>query len=132
VKTSLIGKQLTSCCSLWLKKVTCLSSPLIDNDEVNDDDGDNASAIQSSLSKKAIIIIIVILTISTQLYSRKICGLTSFPVTLWPPSFNHRLGTIAQKYGPHTPGTNVGSWLNCHDKKKHVFLLPFDLAILNK
>ena len=36
------------------------------------------------------------------------CRLTSFPVTLWPPSFNHRPGTIAEKYGPQTPGTNTG------------------------
>ena len=37
-------------------------------------------------------------------------ALTSFPVTLWPPSLNHRPGTIAEKYGPQTPGTNTGFW----------------------
>ena len=27
----------------------------------------------------------------------------------WPPSFSHCPGTIAEKYGPHTPGTKHGS-----------------------
>ena len=30
------------------------------------------------------------------------------PATDWPPSLSHACGTIAEKYGPQTPGTNTG------------------------
>ena len=33
----------------------------------------------------------------------------SAPVADCPPSASHIPGTIAEKYGPHTPGTNRGS-----------------------
>ncbi len=33
----------------------------------------------------------------------------SAPVADWPPSVSHRPGTIADQYGPHTPGTKRGS-----------------------
>lgn len=34
--------------------------------------------------------------------------LTSRPVALWPPSLSHRSGSMADRYGPQTPGTNSG------------------------
>ncbi len=30
------------------------------------------------------------------------------PAADWPPSFNHRPGTMPEKYGPQTPGTKRG------------------------
>lgn len=44
--------------------------------------------------------------------------LTSFPVALWPPSFNHNPGTIAEKYGPQTPGTKMGFSLTWKSNRK--------------
>ena len=35
-------------------------------------------------------------------------GLTSLPVALCPPSLSHMSGTMADRWGPHTPGTNRG------------------------
>lgn len=34
--------------------------------------------------------------------------LTSLPVALWPPSLSHMSGTMADRQGPHTPGTKRG------------------------
>mmetsp|Transcript_57162 Transcript_57162/g.185757 ORF Transcript_57162/g.185757 Transcript_57162/m.185757 type:complete len:207 (-) Transcript_57162:771-1391(-) len=34
------------------------------------------------------------------------------PAELWPPSFKKKPGTIADAYGPQTPGTKTGSWLH--------------------
>ena len=31
------------------------------------------------------------------------------PAADWPPSLSQVCGTIAEKYGPQTPGTNTGS-----------------------
>ena len=36
------------------------------------------------------------------------------PAADWPPSLSHRPGTIAEKYGPQTPGTKAGSLVAGH------------------
>ena len=36
------------------------------------------------------------------------------PAADWPPSFSQRPGTIAEKYGPQTPGTKAGSLVRRH------------------
>lgn len=65
----------------------------------------------------------------------KICNLkkviTRFPTALCPPSFSQYPGSIAELYGPHTPGTNTASrltWKNLsvqlHWKQKITRVIP--------
>lgn len=45
--------------------------------------------------------------------------LTSRPVALWPPSLSHRSGSMADRYGPQTPGTNSGCVLTWEIQTHH-------------
>ena len=44
----------------------------------------------------------------------------SAPVALCPPSVSQRPGTMAEKYGPHTPGMNFGSRDTARVQEMHI------------